>query len=62
MDKHIKILMPVLHYRPVIGGFEIFTQNIAERLGKTVDVFIVTGRVRHTANKERKARVNTNMV
>lgn len=46
--------MPVLHYRPVIGGFEIFIQNIAERLGKAVDVFIVTGRVRHAANKERR--------
>jgi glycosyltransferase involved in cell wall biosynthesis len=50
----MKVLMPVLHYRPVIGGFEIFIQNIAERLGKTVDVFIITGRVRHTANKERR--------
>jgi len=46
--------MPILHYRPVIGGFEIFIQNIAERLAKTMDVFVVTGRVRHTANKERK--------
>ena len=50
----MKILMPVLHYRPVIGGFEIFIQNIAERLAKTMDVFIVTGRVAHAANKERK--------
>lgn len=49
----MKVLMPVLHYRPVIGGFEIFIQNIAERLAKTIDVFIVTGRVMHTANKER---------
>ena len=45
--------MPVLHYRPVIGGFEIFIQNIAERLAKTMDIFVVTGRVIHTANKER---------
>ena len=50
----MKILMPVLHYRPVIGGFEIFIQNIAERLSKSTDVFIVTGKVMHTANKERR--------
>ena len=54
MDKHIKILIPVLHYRPVIGGFEIFIQNIAERLAKTMDVFVVTGRVKNIVNKERK--------
>ena len=47
--------MPVLHYRPVIGGFEIFIQNIAERLAKTMDVFVVTGRVTHIANKERRS-------
>ena len=46
--------MPILHYRPVIGGFEIFIQNIAERLSKSMDVFIVTGKVMHTANKERR--------
>lgn len=46
--------MPILHYRPAIGGFEIFIQNIAERISKTDVVFIVTGRVIHTANKERR--------
>lgn len=46
--------MPVLHYRPVIGGFEIFIQNIAERLAKTMDVFVVAGRVMHVASKERR--------
>ncbi len=50
----MKVLMPVLHYRPVIGGFEIFIQNIAERLSKSTDVFIVTGKVMHAANKERR--------
>jgi len=48
----MKILMPILHYRPVIGGFEIFIQNIAERLAKNMDVFVVTGKVAQTANKE----------
>ncbi len=49
----MKILMPVLHYRPVIGGFEIFIQNITERLARTIDVFVVTGKVVNTAKKER---------
>jgi glycosyltransferase involved in cell wall biosynthesis len=50
----MKVLMPILHYWPVIGGFEIFIQNIAERLSKSTDIFIVTGKVMHTANKERR--------
>lgn len=44
--KQLKILMPVLHYKPVIGGFEIFIQKIAEEIGKTDKVFVVTGRVK----------------
>lgn len=46
--------MPILHYPPIIGGFEIFSQNIAERIGKTDDVFVVTSRVANTPNKETK--------
>ena len=41
----MKVLIPCLHYSPVIGGFEIFTQNIAEKISKTEDVFIVTSKV-----------------
>ena len=49
----MKILMPVLHYKPAIGGFEIFIENIAERIGKDDDIFIVTGKVKDTPKKER---------
>ncbi|MCI0619609.1 glycosyltransferase family 4 protein [Candidatus Wolfebacteria bacterium] len=37
--------MPVLHYPPVLGGFEVFLENIAERIGKTTDVIVLTGQV-----------------
>jgi glycosyltransferase involved in cell wall biosynthesis len=41
----MKILIPVLHYYPVIGGLETWTQNIAQGCSKTNEVFVVTGRV-----------------
>lgn len=41
----MKILMPVLHYWPVIGGLESWTKNIAERQSLKGEVFIVTGKV-----------------
>ncbi|MBU2564067.1 glycosyltransferase family 4 protein [Patescibacteria group bacterium] len=53
----MKILMPVLHYPPVIGGFEVFSQSIAERIGKTEDVFLITSRVVGVKNKEKKDRL-----
>jgi len=53
----MKILMPILHYPPVIGGFEIFSQNIAERIGKTDDVFVVTSRVVNTLKSEIKDKL-----
>ncbi len=49
--------MPILHYPPVIGGFEIFSQNIAERISKTDDVFVVTSRVINTPNLEKKDKL-----
>ena len=49
--------MPILHYPPVLGGFEIFTQNVAERISKTDDVFVVTSRVINTPNQEQKNRL-----
>ena len=45
--------MPVLHYPPVIGGFEVFSQSTAEVIGKTEDVFVVTSRVAGTPKKEK---------
>lgn len=53
----MKILIPSLHYPPVIGGFEIFTQNAAEKIGKTDDVFVVTCRVINTPDKEVKEKL-----
>ena len=53
----MKILMPVLHYPPVIGGFEVFSQSIAERIGKTEDVFLITSRVVDAPNKEKKNKL-----
>jgi glycosyltransferase involved in cell wall biosynthesis len=49
----MKILMPVLHYKPAIGGFEIFIENIAERIGEKDDIFIVTGKIKNTPEEER---------
>lgn len=50
----MKILMPVLHYYPVIGGLEAWTQNIAERLAKKAEIFVVTSRVGDKPKKEIK--------
>jgi len=41
----MKVLMPVLHYYPVIGGLETWTQNIAERLSSKSETFVVTGKI-----------------
>lgn len=53
----MKILMPILHYPPVIGGFEVFSQNIADRISKTDDIFVVTGRVANTLQKEARGNL-----
>lgn len=46
--------MPVLHYYPVIGGLETWTQNIAERLSKKAEIFVVTGKVKNQPPREIK--------
>ncbi|MBI2042630.1 MAG: glycosyltransferase family 4 protein [Candidatus Nealsonbacteria bacterium] len=48
----MKILMPALHYYPVVGGIETWTRNIAENVSKKAEVFVVTGRVKNRPNKE----------
>jgi len=53
----MKILIPSIHYPPVIGGFEIFTQSISEEIGKTDDIFVVTSRVINTPNKEERNKL-----
>lgn len=53
----MKILIPSLHYPPVIGGFEIFTQSVAEEIGKTDDIFVITSRVINTPKEETKNKL-----
>lgn len=53
----MKVLMPVLHYYPVIGGLETWTQNIAERLTGKAEIFVVTSRVSDQPRYEVKNRV-----
>jgi glycosyltransferase involved in cell wall biosynthesis len=57
MDKHMKILMPILHYPPVIGGFEIYSQNIAEGISKTDNVWVITSRVISVPDRETKGNL-----
>ncbi len=54
--------MPVLHYYPVIGGLETWTQNIAERIADKAEVFVVTGRVRNQPKNEEKNRVKISRI
>jgi len=55
--KNIKVLYPVLHYPPVIGGLEQWEQNIAERQGDDAEVIVVTGRVKGVLDFEEKGGV-----
>ncbi|MFY9457341.1 MAG: glycosyltransferase, partial [Candidatus Spechtbacterales bacterium] len=56
-SKNMKVLYPILHYPPVIGGLEQWSQNIAERQPQDTEVCIVTGRVRGEARYEKKNNV-----
>lgn len=53
----MKILMPILHYPPVIGGFEVFSQSIAEKISKSEDVFVVTSKVINVPQQEVKDKL-----
>lgn len=53
----MKILMPALHYYPVVGGIEVWTKNIAEQISQRADVFVVTGRVKNQPDKEAVGRL-----
>lgn len=57
LSKNIKVLYPILHYPPVIGGLEQWAQNIAERQPPNVEVLIVTGRVKGEENFEKKGNL-----
>ncbi len=48
----MKVLMPVLHYFPVIGGLETWTRNIAEGVSDKAQVFVVAGRVKGRPSRE----------
>ena len=53
----MKVLMPAIHYHPVIGGIETWTRNIAEQLAEKAEVFVVTGKVKDQPKKEEARRV-----
>lgn len=53
----MKILMPALHYYPVVGGIETWTRNIAEGVSKNAEVFVVTGRVKDQPRQERLGKL-----
>ena len=53
----MKVLMPALHYYPVIGGIEIWTQKIAEGLAEKAEIFVVTGKVKNQPDQEEKKGV-----
>ena len=44
--------MPVLHYSPVLGGLENWTQHIAEGLCEEAEFFVITGKVKGQARQE----------
>jgi len=52
-----RILYPILHYPPVIGGLEQWSQNIAERQPADIEILIVTGKVLGEPNFEKKDNV-----
>jgi glycosyltransferase involved in cell wall biosynthesis len=50
----MKILIPALHYYPVVGGLETWTRQIAQRLSQKAEVFVVTGKVKAQPNREER--------
>lgn len=55
----MRVLIPVLHYYPVIGGLENWTQNIAELLSAKAEIFVVTGKVKNESSMEIKNGVHS---
>lgn len=49
--------MPVLHYKPIIGGMELFIKNLAERLSDQAEIWVITGRVKGRSRQERDCGV-----
>jgi len=48
----MRVLIPVLHYWPVIGGLERWTQEIAQGVAENAEVFVVTGKVKNKSKQE----------
>ncbi len=48
----MKILIPALHYYPVVGGIETWTRHIAEMISQKAEVFVVTGKVKGQPSRE----------
>lgn len=57
--KNVNVLTPVLHYPPVIGGFEVFIENIAERVGKERTYVVLTGKVKDTDRETHNGHLHT---
>lgn len=55
--RQLKILYPILHYPPVIGGLEQWAENIAKRQSENTEIYIVTGRVKGTKMFEKNNKV-----
>lgn len=49
----IRVLYPMLHYPPVIGGIEQCAKNVAERQPRDIEVFVVTGGVKGVPAREK---------
>ncbi|PJE58194.1 MAG: hypothetical protein COU81_02175 [Candidatus Portnoybacteria bacterium CG10_big_fil_rev_8_21_14_0_10_36_7] len=56
-EKKMNILIPILHYPPVIGGFEIFAKNISECIANKHNVFVLTGKVAGQPDMEIKGNL-----
>lgn len=53
----MKVLIPIPHYYPVIGGIETWTKNIAENLVEKAEIFVVTGKIKNYPNQEEQKGV-----
>src|SRR3989338_4522269 len=57
LSKSIKILYPMIHYPPVIGGIEQWAENIAQRAGDDIEVTVICGKVSGAPSQETKGNI-----
>lgn len=55
--RKLKVLYPILHYPPVIGGLEQWAENIAKRQPENTEIYVVTGRVKGEKNFEKNSNI-----